>query len=193
MSKILRQYWIHFFIWSIMIVYLMISIPLHTLFLIKDGKPIKVDEELPAETNQIKYSIGGLDASDEQLSIYNLHGWAFQTYDKNIPLDKFQRDIVLISNKRNYIFPTKSVSRPGVHQTFIDLGMDLNLSGFSAFIFKDAIENDRYCIGIIFRHLSSGSAFFINTAKTLLRTPNFLELEKGKSDTWCASLSKYNE
>lgn len=177
MSNWIRKNRFHILIWVVMIAFVILAPRIQAEFFIRDGRPIQLNGELPAETSQLMFYVDRVEVYDDQGILYNLRGWAFSTVDKNIPPSQYQREIVLISEHGNYVFSTRAERRKDVQNHFSDLGMNLDMPGFSVLINKNIIENGKYSIGIIFRHLPSGSAYYINTFKILVRTPNSIKLE----------------
>jgi hypothetical protein len=173
---ILQKNRFHILIWVVMIIYLFIAPDLFTRFILTNGKAIEFSQELPATTDQIKLQVDNLDSikSDGQ-ELFQLWGWSFLLSDPNQAI--YDRFIVLQSDTRIYFFPTQTVERQGVQETFKDLNMDLLFSGYSTIICKDVIKPGRYQIGIVFKNQFDNSTYYIRSNKLLVRTANQLILE----------------
>ena len=44
-----------------MLIYVVVATPLHTRYILKDGKPVIFDDQLPQKTKRISYSIDRFD------------------------------------------------------------------------------------------------------------------------------------
>jgi hypothetical protein len=179
MLNVLKKYWFHILIWSLMLVYLTFASDLYVMFFLKYGKSIQFNEELAASTDLISFSVDRLDpvGSDGQL-LYFLWGWAFLREESD--QSQYERFIVLQSDAGNYFFPIQSLVRPDIQdiqKAFPDLTIDVQNSGFSTYISKDVLRPGSYQIGIIFRHKSSNSIYRVVTNKVIVRTANQLRLE----------------
>ncbi len=122
------------------------------------GKPVDYNEELPAASNQISFSVDGLDVVINRQGVYNLWGWAFLRGERD--QSQYERFIVLRSNARTYFFPVESARRPDVKEAFSDLKINVLNSGFSTYIFKNALQNGSYHIGVAFRHQSNHEVYY---------------------------------
>ena len=159
MLNLLRKNRLHILVWTLMLIYQVFAPGLYTRFVLLNGKPIQVNGELPAETDQNKYSIDGLDPIVyEGQDLYKLWGWAFLNVDPSKTPDMYEQEIVLTSRSRYYFFPAKSVPRPGVQEAFKNLNMNLINSGFSTLIAMDVIRPGKYSVGIVFRYQPCGHA-----------------------------------
>lgn len=182
MSSFLLKKRSHILIWAIMLTYLAFAPVLYTRFILLNGKPVQVNGELPAEIEQNKYSIDGLDPIVyEGQDLYKLWGWAFLSADPSKTPDMYVREIVLISGSRHYYFPTTSVPRQGVQDTFNNLNMNLINSGFSTLIAKDVIWPGEYSVGIVFRYQPCDCAYYVATNRVVIRTANQLLLDHSNS------------
>jgi len=177
MLNLLRKNRLHILVWTLMLIYQVFAPVLYARFVLLNGKPIQVNGELPAETDQNKYSIDGLDPIVyEGQDLYKLWGWAFLSADPSKTPEMYVREILLTSGSRHYYFPTTSVQRQGVQDTFKDLNMDLINSGFSTLIAKDVIWPGKYSVGIVFRYQPCDCAYYVATNNVVIRTANQLQL-----------------
>lgn len=112
---------------------------------------IKQQGTLPEESQHIKYNIGKIKEviQQEQESIH-IVGWAFVKGQDAINNNVY---VVLQSGDRTYIFDTVSMKRRGVTDVFGKRAhLNLDNSGFQAYISRGLIENGRYNIGIYIRN-----------------------------------------
>ena len=125
------------------------------------------DISLDQISTENKYSIDGINIFEHNGEIINLFGWAFSTSTPSEPTDIYKTEIILFSDTHNYLFETKPVMREGVINTFSDLGLDIRMPGFSAFINKETLPYSKYCVAIKLTHMSEQSVQFINTNKEI--------------------------
>jgi hypothetical protein len=180
MATFYKKNWIHVLIWGTMFLYLLAAPRLYTQFFLKQGKPLRVEESIPPEEERIELSVDDLDETIvEKEEVYRLWGWAFSTADPKKSPDQYEREIVLTSDNKMYIFPTDTVERQGVQDTFQDLSMDLLSSGYSTLIAKDVLPIGEYRVGIIFRDPSTRQEYYYDKPKVILkRSPNGLSLSR---------------
>ena len=179
--KAFSKLWFHVLIWVAMFIYFFTAPELFTVAFTKFGKPIRIDAQIPGESDQITLVVEQLEAdvkNDQNLS--SLDGWAFIIPPDEEKADIFAREITLASGEKVYFFSVESGLRePGEQSYFIDRGIDLKTLGFHALITDDAIQPGIYRIGIVFRNTSTGSAYYSDKpASYLVKTPNTLRLEK---------------
>lgn len=148
--------------------------------LMKEGHPAQADMQIPIDTQDARFNIERVLLNDMN-GLYQLRGWGFLLNEDDVPTGAYERDIVLISPERNYVFPTSIMDRRDVAEHFQELGLSgLRNSGFSALISIDALEQDTYQIGFIFKQ-PDGSSVYVNTKRCLSRTHNDLILEDSGS------------
>ncbi|MEW6712911.1 MAG: hypothetical protein AB1403_24040 [Candidatus Riflebacteria bacterium] len=177
MLTFLRKNWIHLAAWTGMLFYLAFANDLYVHFFLKYGKPVLVNSQLPAESDQIK---GHVDLFEpivyEGQKMYSLVGWAFSIADLTIRPEDYDRRLVLISATNNYHFPMEAYSRPDVHAAFQSLGMELTMSGYHANVSQEAIAPGIYQVGFVFHNIQDGSIYHSRINKYLICTPNRLQI-----------------
>ena len=162
-----------------MILYLAFARSMYVRFFIKTGHPIRVNAELPALSGDIKACVDVLEPfTYEGKVFYSMAGWAFTTTDPAMPPEEYDRQLVLVSEDNNYLFPMETYRRNDVQRAFQHLGMELAFSGFHAEIAAETIRTDSYRIGVVFENPRKGTRFYALTRTLLVRTPNTLSLEK---------------
>ena len=172
-----RKYWLHIFLWAVMLVYFVFGPDWVTLAFIKTGKPLQTDGMIPVESDRITFVVENLETYiKEGKNLYNLYGWAFILPEKGQAVDSFQREIVLVSDKKIYFFQVVSEYRnPAPQSVFAEAAIDLNTLGFNTLIAEDGIKPGKYRVGIIFRNPSTGLAYYWDKpAHYLIKTPNTL-------------------
>jgi hypothetical protein len=172
MRKILRTIWLHLVIWGLMALYLFVAPGIYDHLFVIEGNPIQANVKLPATFSGSKSSVDALVIYNELDGVYQVMGWAFPTTDKSILLGDYERQVVLATPTRNYIFALETVERTDVQVHFNDLGTDLTDSGFSAFIASHALAPGAYSLGLIFKNILIGTTYYIDTGRCVARTPN---------------------
>ena len=178
--KTLKKYWPHLLLWVAMIVYFIFAPNWFTHFFIKSGKPIQTEKLLPSPSKRISFVVDGLNPYIEDgQSLYNLYGWSYIDPEVGKTVQGFVPEIALISDNNIYFFAVKTGYRnPGPQRMFADAGVDLDTLGFNALIAEDLIKPGKYRIAIVFKNLSTSSAFsWDKPARYLIKTPNTLTLK----------------
>jgi len=180
-KKLFSKYWKHVLLWIVMIAYFLFAPDLYAWAFIKNGKQLKNTGISFVESDRIKFVIDGLESyKKDGEDLYSLYGWALITPENSESEEKFVREIVLISDKRKYYFPVNSGYRnPYLPSVYSDMGIDLDTLGFNALIAEDVVKPGKYRIGIVFRSISTGSAFYWDKpVQYIVRTPNTIGLRK---------------
>jgi hypothetical protein len=173
MATFIQKNWIHIVIWVGMLIYVMAATPFYARYVLKDGKPIAFDEELPQRTKRITYSLDRFDPVVLRgQSLYHLFGWAFVSGDPTSTA--YERLLVLQSDSHTYFFSIADYTRPDLQNRFPDLHLPLD-TGFAVHISKDAIEQGIYRIGFLFKHRENGTQYYLLTNEKIMRTPNKLQ------------------
>jgi hypothetical protein len=131
---------------------------------------------LPPKLEESQAGVDALTLYDEPSGVHQLVGWAFSTADKGIPAGAYERRVALISSTRNYVFSAATIARPDVQDFFPSLGMDLGMSGFTAFIDAKALEPGVYAIGVILKSGDGGQEYLIDKGWCLRARPGKLKL-----------------
>jgi hypothetical protein len=180
-EKTFTKIWLHILLWVFMLFYFVFAPDVFTLAFNQNGKPVQVNASIPGESDRIHFVIEDLApyVKDGE-NLYELIGWSLMVMDEGIPPELFVREIVLVSDERNYFFSVRSGRRkPDIPSRFNNIDIDLNSLGISALIAEDAIKPGKYRIGVVFRNTSDGSAFYWDKPiYYLVKTPNTLRLER---------------
>ena len=175
----------HIFLWSTAILYLLFSPSLYYhLSPLQEGKPLEVWKEQPETTGNIRYHVEeckfwfqNMPSSSER-ETYALWGWAFLNLGTNTLQTDFDRFVIIYDESHSYVFPVRRVPRSDVQDKFKDLNLiDLQSSGFSSVISRNALAIGEYGIGLLFKHKQDGSSYYTPTNTILVRSPNHLTLK----------------
>jgi hypothetical protein len=120
-----------------------VSEPLFDRFERVAGESQLYETSIPVETNNITYWIDGL-TTDKSRGI-DITGWAFINGYDSVNSKIY---VVLKSTDRTYVFTTETVLREAVTSHFAELGLDLDYSGFAAFIPARKIAGGTYTVEI---------------------------------------------
>jgi hypothetical protein len=179
--KVVVKFRWHALLWVVMFFYFIFAPDLYTLVFTQNGKPLQVDTNIPAESDEINFVIEDLvpHVKDGE-NLYELIGWSFIIPEEGVSTDLFVREIALISNEKTYFFSVRSEHRePELPKKFADINIKFDTLGLSALIAEDTIRPGKYRIGIVFRNTSNGSAFYCDKPTYyLIKTPNTLYLER---------------
>jgi hypothetical protein len=142
---------------------------------ITEGAPIQIDPVKLDSSDLIRYSVDRLDPiSVNAQKISYIWGWSFLTAD--VEQTHYDIYLVLKSDKTEYYFLTESFERPDLQKAFPEVEIDLNNSGFKAFIAKEKIQVGQYGVGIIYQNKFNGFTYYQLTNKQIVRTPNTFSL-----------------
>jgi hypothetical protein len=159
-----------------MLIYAVAAHPFYAHYILKDGKPVSFDQELPQRmTKRITHEIDRIDPVVLRgQNLYEIWGWSFikEEPDQSV----YERFIVLQSDSQTYFFTTTNKVRPDVQAEYADIQLDLSNSGFSSYLSKDMIERGIYKIGILLRNRNNGTVYYLVTPKSIIRTANKLQL-----------------
>ena len=176
-----RKSWFHILVWVAMLIFFIFAPDLFSLVFTKNGKPLQTDNAIPAESDQITFAIDGFEpyVKDGE-KLYRLYGWAVILPGDSMSTDLFVREIILMSDERKYFFSVKSGYRnPNLPREFANVEVELETLGYSVLIAEDVIKPGKYRIGVVFRNISTGSAFYWDKpAHYLVKTPNTLSLAR---------------
>ena len=146
---------------------------------IYEGTETSFDQPLPEPNQGILAYLDTL--SNESLNgveVMRLSGWAFLQEEQDQTL--YERFIVLYSDQSVLYFPADFVERPDVQDVFNSLGLNLQLSGFSLLISKDALTDENYKIGVLFQHKTQKTLVFAKTYWSISRQSGQYLLERNQ-------------
>lgn len=136
---------------------------------LQDGLPIRYTQPLPKPLSNSTQNIDAINqTSFNGAGFYVLRGWGFLEGEKD--QSKYERLIVLKSEKDIFFFPTSKSFRLDVQKAFSHHHEDLQFSGFETYIRKDALPTGIYEIGILYRNVDSESIKFVKTNKSFFKS-----------------------
>jgi hypothetical protein len=141
------------------------------------GTETSFDQPLPKPNEGILSYLDTL--SNESLNgveVMRLSGWAFLQDEQDQTF--YERFIILYSDHSVLYFPVNFVERPDVQDAFNSLGLNLELSGFTTLISKDALTDESYEIGVLFQHKTQKTLFFAKTYWLISRQSGQYSLER---------------
>src|ERR1044072_9771143 len=95
----------HVLLWVGMFFYFIFAPDLYTLVFTQNGKPLQVDTNIPAESDEINFVIEDLiPYVKDGENLYELIGWSFIIPQEGVSTDLFVREIALISTEKTYFF-----------------------------------------------------------------------------------------
>jgi hypothetical protein len=179
MQQFIRKTWPHILAWCFALAYLVLAPGTYAHFFVHDGQALDTGAQLSGRTRKFQSNIDGISLYDQR-GIYQIVGWGFLTMSNALPVEDYERQVVLASAERNYVFTATPVKRSDVTAYFSELGVNLNLSGFSSLIYAFAVEPGSYKIKLVFKNPDRQEKY-IDTGRCLTRTPNYLVLEEDGS------------
>jgi len=144
---------------------------------IYEGTETSFDRPLPEPNEDILAYLDTL--SNESLNgveVMRLSGWAFLQDEQDQTL--YERFIVLYSDHSVLYFPVNFMERLDVQDAFNSLGLNLELSGFTTLISRDALTAESYEIGVLFQHKTQKTLFFAKTYWLISRQSGQYSLER---------------
>jgi hypothetical protein len=175
-------------IWGIMVLYIITAPLIHDRFFLREGRPLQTRVELPGQAAGAKAFLDSFELYKVQDGIYQAEGWGFLTSNAKLPAGAYERQVVLASASEKYVFPAKTTKRVDVHEQFSSLGMDLNMSGFLAYINRNVLGKGTYNVGLILKNSETGALHYVDTGRCVTRTPNNIILEEVDNFTCRLSL-----
>ena len=159
---------------SIVVVFVLfiifVSEPLFDRLEIVQGESRLYDLPLSGETGNITYYFD--EFVTDGRTMVEMRGWAFIWGQDSLNNEKY---IVLKSADRTYAFTTETMIKEGVTEYFKELGLNLDYSGFRAFVPLRKIANGDYTVGIYIRKGDIEALQYTN--KTIRKSGDILETE----------------
>jgi len=153
-----------------------VQIPEETVY---QGTETYFKGSLPEPNESVLDYIDSLSSeSINGVEVLRLSGWAFLQDEQDQTL--YERFIVLYSDHSVLYFPMNFVERPDVQEAFNSLGGNLQLSGFSLLISKDALTDESYEIGVLFQHKTQKTLVFAKTYWSISRQSGQYLLERNQ-------------
>ena len=128
----------------------------------KDGRPVRRDINLYfVDEEKIRYGIASMSLYDERINIYKLSGWAFQKVNIEESTDLYNTEIVLFTERHNFVFGTIPKERVDIITAFE--AYNISKAGFDGLINSKIIPAGKYCIGLMISHNVKDTSILINT------------------------------
>lgn len=180
MPLFLKKNWRHVFFVLVLVFYVFAAPGIYDRLFIKHGWPAGHGGKWSQRLIDGYSSIDRLVPAAGEKGLYRLNGWAFTPSLADHVLQDDDREVVLFSSSRVYLFPAEARKRPELQARFEEqnLGVDVTWAGFSALINPGAIEPGCYRIGLLLRDAEDGITYTVRTGRMLRRTPNMLLLEE---------------
>jgi hypothetical protein len=175
--KLFARFGPHVLVWGLMFAYFIFAPDVFARFFARHGKPIQINNTLPAESGRIHFLVEGLvPVIKDGEELYELYGWALMVPENSLRAATAGRELVLISEAGNYYFPVDSTARnPELPEELAGVDVDRQTLGFRVLLFEDTIRPGEYRVGMVFRDPATGSAFYSDKPATyLVKTPNTL-------------------
>jgi hypothetical protein len=183
-AQILKKLWPHALVFAAMSAYFLFAPVVNARFFHHSGSPLSANVELPGSLSKGRFSVESLLFAGS--GAYSLNGWAFPSEKWYAPsLQNAERQVVLSSPSRYYIFPAEPVYRLDVDRLLGAEGLDLKWSGFSSLIYKDSLAAGTYRVALLYFDEPGGSASLIDTGACVTRTPNHLDLSLPNPGSTC--------
>lgn len=164
-------------LWGCMALYVFAAPSIYDRYIATNARPEASDSVLPPFTDLAKVGVDAFEVNDAQQGIYQIVGWGFPMVETSDAAGDYERKVVLSSSTHNYVFPAKTGKRKDVRDYFKSLGMDVQMSGFLAYMNQHTIEPGTYAVGLIFTKTGTDEAHYVATGRCLTRTPNSFILE----------------
>jgi hypothetical protein len=163
-----------------MLLYVLAAPAIHDRYFARNAGPLQADAYLPPISESGHANVDAVELVDDQQGIYLIAGWGFVAIHQDIPAGDYERQLVLASTTRNYLFAAATNERPDVQRYFLlgGLSMDLDLSGFVSYVSRNALAADTYAVGLLLTDIASRQSYYVGTGRCLTRTPNTLVLEQ---------------
>ena len=143
---------------------------------ITEGKPVSFNHAILEPDEIILYSIDRLDPYNKNgQQIKSLWGWSF--IGDASRQEEFDIYLRLQSDRKEYTYKTDILPRPALNDAFPEVENDLTIAGFITYLAKEFISPGNYNIFLIYQNKDTGQAFFQQTNKVIIRTPNNISLD----------------
>lgn len=172
LRRLIRVSKLHIVVWGIALLYLVLAPSVYALWFVTDGKPLRASDQthLP-QTLDIRANIDQFLLFNRG-GVYQIEGWAFVA--NQLPVEEYEREVVLASPDGYFAFETRSVRRRDVAVHYELDGLEY---GFQALISKYEVPVGTYRLLLSFT-VQDQQTVFGDTGSCILRTPNNLLFAK---------------
>lgn len=163
----------HFIAWAILLVYVLAANPIYVRWILQDGKPLGTQAVLPAVSKDVVFHLGDqvLLLRSHAQDLYDLKGYAFF---RASPEQENKITVVLSSATENIIFPTHTVARPNMIESYPGYTRRMDHAEFSLLLSQNALSPGIYHIGILLENKNGTGQSYVLTGGTIKKTPNTL-------------------
>jgi hypothetical protein len=163
----------HFIAWAVLLVYVLAANPVYVHWILKDGKPLGRQAVLPAVSKDIIFHLAELiqPLRIQRQDLYDLKGYAFF---RSSPEQENTITVVLSSATENIIFPTHTVARPNMIESYPGYTRRMDHAEFSLLLSQNALSPGTYRIGILLQNKNGSGQSYVLTNGTIKKTPNTL-------------------
>jgi hypothetical protein len=164
----------HIFIWGMLVIYLLFANQQYIQFFLKDGKPIDTNVNLPSPSQNIAFKLTDVMQPIQYngQTLYEIKGYAFLAA---FPEQINNIMIVLNSDTRNIIFPTRYVPIPDMIKSLSFYTSSMDQAEFSFLLSKNVLATGKYQIGIMLQPVGGISPSYVLTRSSIEKTPNTLK------------------
>jgi hypothetical protein len=174
------KFWIkgiykHIIVCAVLLVYVFSANLLYVRFILKDGKPLGTQVALPAPSTN-KDVVFVLDNLIQPLRIngedlYDLRGYAFFRANRE---QENIITIILSSKTGNIAFPTHTVAKPNMIESYPGYDKQMDDAEFSLLLSQNALSPGTYRIGILLQKKNGPGQSYVLTGGSFKKTPNTL-------------------
>lgn len=174
---IFNGYHKHLLILVLLGIYLAAANSVYIQFILKNGKPIRVEGALPAESSEVTYKLAEMRAVRvDGEDVYELKGFAF---DSTTPAADYTITVVLVSGEKQYAFKTRAPEFPSLIRSSKLYQQGMDDAEFRALISRRVLDSGVYRIGILLEEKNGEGRLFTYTGGTVRKTANTLRFKAG--------------
>lgn len=163
-----------------LLVYLLTAGRLYVQFILKDGKPVSSNVQVPAEvsTDGLVYKLGDfIPVRVNGQDLYQLKGYAFLSAQ---PETKNKISVVLVSPTQKLAFQTSTVQYPNMIESYPNYKPGMASAEFSMLLSKSVLKPGTYQVGILVEDAAGQNKSFVLTPAKIQKTPNNLRYLPGQ-------------
>jgi hypothetical protein len=162
----------HLFTAVLLLIYLLSANPLYVQFILRNGKPERVNAALPAAgpRQDFIYRLAHLRLVNyEREALYELRGFAFLRAD---PQRHNRVSVVLVSEDGNRVYPPVPLAVASMLKSFDYQRPVDEQAEFRVLIAKQTLPPGNYQIGLLLEEEGGTRQDFLLTGSTIEKTPN---------------------
>lgn len=175
MRVFIKKNLIHVLIMIATVVYFFVSPMVHQKLTLHDSMLTVVSNSLPPVTQEARMYVDQIRLHNARKEVYQMDGWGFLILDSKLAPTDYERTILLVSDTDVFAMPTSNVPRKDVQAAFLQLGLNLDNSGFASKFSKNALPKGDYVISLLFT-LPDGTQTRFDSRFELSKTYNSIQL-----------------